>query len=36
MIDRLSKAGVYTALCHGIDPAIKCLETWGLLRGQAT
>ena len=27
MIDRLSAAGVYTASCHGIDPALRCLET---------
>jgi hypothetical protein len=34
MLSRLDKAGVYTALCHGLDPAIRCLEAWGLLRGR--
>ena len=33
MLDRLSKAGVVTAVCHGLDPALATLEGWGLLRG---
>ena len=33
MLDRLNKAGVVTAVCHGLDPALATLEGWGLLRG---
>jgi hypothetical protein len=33
MLDRLGKAGVTTAVCHGIDLAVAKLEDWGLLRG---
>ena len=29
----MEKAGVHTALCHGLDPALRTLERWGLLRG---
>jgi hypothetical protein len=28
-------ARVFTAVCCGIDRAIKCLEAWGLQRGTA-
>ena len=35
LLDRLSKAGVYTAIAHGLDRALAILESWGLLRGQA-
>jgi hypothetical protein len=35
MLDRLSKAGVATAVCHGLDPALATLEGWQLLRGRA-
>jgi hypothetical protein len=35
MLERLSKAGVVTAVCHGLDPALATLEGWGLLRGKA-
>lgn len=31
----VNKAGGYSALCEGLDRALSCLETWGLLRGQA-
>jgi VRR-NUC domain len=34
MLNRLSEAGVYTAVCHGLDRALAVLEEWGLLRGQ--
>ena len=33
MLDRLDKAGVAIAVCHGIDSAIATLEGWQLLRG---
>src|SRR5262245_24158001 len=33
MLERLGKAGVATAVCHGIDQALAALETWKLLRG---
>jgi VRR-NUC domain len=36
VLNRLSAAGVYTSICHGVDRAIACLETWGLLKGRAS
>jgi hypothetical protein len=36
MLQRLSAAGVTTAVCHGVDRAVACLEGWGLLRGAAS
>jgi hypothetical protein len=33
MLTRLKDAGVLTAVCHGVDNAVACLERWGLLRG---
>jgi VRR-NUC domain len=36
MLARLSDAGVFTAVCHGVDRAVAVLETWGLLRGTAS
>jgi hypothetical protein len=35
MLERLSKAGVAVAVCHGLDPALSTLEGWKLLRGKA-
>jgi len=35
MLRRLSEAGVATAVCHGLDEAIACLERWELLRAKA-
>lgn len=35
-IARLEKAGAYTVVCYGLDPALRVLECWGLLRGQAS
>jgi hypothetical protein len=32
MLNRLNEAGVTTAVCHGIDQAVTCLESWRLLR----
>jgi hypothetical protein len=34
MLDRLSKAGVYTACCYGLDRALAVLESWGLVKGR--
>jgi hypothetical protein len=34
MLNRLSEAGVFTAICHGLDKAIAVLESWKLLRGR--
>ena len=33
MLDRLSQAGVFTAVCHGLDKALAVLEFWAPLRG---
>jgi hypothetical protein len=33
MLSRLENAGVSTAVCHGLDASIKCLEGWQLLKG---
>jgi hypothetical protein len=33
MLSRLNQAGVSTAVCHGLDECIKCLEGWKLLKG---
>ena len=35
MLTRLKDAGVLTAVCHGLDPALATLEGWQLLRGRA-
>lgn len=34
MLNRLAKAGVFTAIAHGLDRALAILEHWGLLRGR--
>lgn len=31
----MERAGAFTCLCHGLDPALRVLEGWGLLRGVA-
>lgn len=31
----IEAAGGYTALCHGLDPALRALETWGILVGKS-
>src|SRR5262245_46463131 len=33
MLGKLADAGVYTAVCHGIDRALAVLESWQLLKG---
>ena len=33
MLTRLKDAGVPTAVCHGLDPALATLEGWQLLKG---
>jgi hypothetical protein len=33
MLDRLSEAGVFTAIAHGLDRALAILEAWQLLKG---
>ena len=33
VLGRLMAAGVATAVCHGINEAVTCLEEWRLLRG---
>ena len=35
LLDRLSTAGVFTAIVHGLDRALAVLEAWGLLKGRA-
>jgi hypothetical protein len=34
MLTRLSEAIVVIAVCHGIDQAVACLESWHLLKGR--
>jgi hypothetical protein len=34
MLARLEKAGVFTAVAHGLDQALAVLESWHLLRGR--
>lgn len=34
MLNRLSQAGVFTCVCHGLDKALAVLEAWNLLRGR--
>lgn len=34
MIARLDRAGVFTAVCHGLDRCLAVLESWQLLRGR--
>ena len=29
----MERAGAFTCLCEGLDPALRVLESWGLLRG---
>jgi len=36
MLNRLSEAGCFTALVHGLDRALAVLESWGLLKGRVT
>lgn len=33
-IERLNKAGAFTAICYELDPALRVLEAWGLLKGR--
>jgi hypothetical protein len=33
MLARLDAAGVFTAITHGLDRALRVLEAWGILRG---
>jgi putative intracellular protease/amidase len=35
MLARLDRAGVTTAVCHGIDAALATLDGWQLLKGKA-
>jgi hypothetical protein len=35
-IAAMEKAGAYCAIAYGLDRALRCLESWGLLRGQMT
>jgi len=36
MLDSLGKAGVATAVCHGLDRALAAMEGWGLLKGHVS
>lgn len=29
----MQQAGAFTCICEGLDPALRVLESWGLLRG---
>lgn len=33
-VDNIRNAGGFAAICYGLDRALKCLETWGILLGQ--
>jgi hypothetical protein len=35
-IAAMEAAGAFTAIAEGLDRALACLETWGLLRGQVS
>lgn len=34
-VDNIRNAGGFACVCEGLDRALKTLETWGILRGQA-
>lgn len=34
-VEAIRDAGGFACIVHGLDPAIRCLETWGILRGNA-
>ena len=34
-VDNIRDAGGFACVCEGLDRALKCLETWGILRGVA-
>jgi hypothetical protein len=34
--ERLRKAGANVAVAHGIDQALRVLESWGLLKGRSS
>lgn len=31
----MERAGAFTCICEGLDPALRTLEAWGLLQGRA-
>lgn len=35
VVERIRDAGGFACICHGLDRALRCLEMWGILRGQA-
>lgn len=35
VIARLNEQGAYTAIVYGLDPALRVLEAWGLLKGRS-
>lgn len=34
-IEAIRDAGGFACVVHGLDPALRCLETWGILKGRA-
>lgn len=34
-LDRINKAGGFACIAEGLDRAIACLETWGILKGKS-
>ena len=34
-VENIRNAGGFAAICYGLDRAIACLETWGILKGRA-
>ncbi len=34
-VENIRNAGGFACIVHGLDRALKCLETWGILRGMA-
>lgn len=34
-IERIRNAGAHACICYGLDRALRCLEAWGLLVGEA-
>ena len=34
-VENIRNAGGFAAICYGLDRALACLETWGILKGKA-
>jgi hypothetical protein len=34
-VENIRNAGGFACICHGLDRALACLETWGIIKGVA-